>query len=51
MSYALVLALGLLFLAVSFLLTHQVSRIAAVVLAAVLFLLAAIIDVFGTGGG
>lgn len=49
MNYALLVALGLLFLAVSFLVTHVNGRIIAVVLAAVMFLLAAVAALLGTG--
>jgi hypothetical protein len=48
--YPLLIALGLLFLAASFLVTHRTGRIALVVLACVAFLIAAILTVVGTAG-
>lgn len=48
MNYPLLVALGLLFLAISFLLTHPNGRIAVVVLAGVMFLLATVTA--ATGG-
>ena len=48
--YPLLIALGLLFLAASFLVTHRTPRIALVVLACVAFLIAAILTVVGTAG-
>ncbi|MCA1693714.1 MAG: hypothetical protein WCB57_00425 [Pseudonocardiaceae bacterium] len=48
--YQLLIALGLLFLAASFLVTHRTGRIALVVLACVAFLVAAILTVVGTAG-
>jgi hypothetical protein len=48
--YQLLIALGLLFLAASFLVTHRTGRIALVVLACVAFLMAAILTVVGTAG-
>jgi hypothetical protein len=48
--YPLLIALGLLFLAGSFLVTHRTARIALVVLACVAFLIAAILTVVGTAG-
>ena len=47
MSYPLMIALGLLFLAASFLATHPTGRIVLIVLACVLFLIAAIVTVVG----
>ncbi|MGH7743486.1 MAG: hypothetical protein ACREQ5_01510 [Candidatus Dormibacteria bacterium] len=49
MNYALLVALGLLFLAVSFLVVHPTGRIIAVVLAAVMFLLASVAALLGAG--
>jgi hypothetical protein len=48
--YPLLIALGLLFLAASFLVTNRTGRIAVVVLACVAFLIAAILTVVGTAG-
>jgi hypothetical protein len=48
--YPLLIALGLLFLAGSFLVTHRTGRIALVVLACVAFLIAAVLTVVGTAG-
>jgi hypothetical protein len=48
--YELLIALGLLFLAGSFLVTHRTGRIALVVLSCVAFLVAAILTVVGTAG-
>ena len=48
--YPLLIALGLLFLAASFLMTHRTGRIVLVVLACVAFLIAAILTVVGTAG-
>jgi hypothetical protein len=48
--YPLLIALGLLFLAASLLVTHRTARIALVVLACVAFLIAAILTVVGTAG-
>src|ERR1700704_4180825 len=51
MNYPLLIALGLLFLAASFLVTHSTARTALVVLSCVAFLLALILTLVGTGGG
>jgi Na+/H+-dicarboxylate symporter len=48
--YPLLTALGLLFLAASFLVTHRTGRTALVVLSCVAFLVAAILTVVGTAG-
>jgi hypothetical protein len=48
--YPLLIALGLLFLAASFLVTHSTGRIALVVLSCVAFLVAAILTVVGSAG-
>jgi hypothetical protein len=48
--YQLLIALGLLFLAASFLVTHRTARIALVVLSCVAFLVAALLTVVGTAG-
>src|SRR6185437_1724985 len=48
--YPLLIALGLLFLAASFLVMHRTGRIALVVLSCVAFLVAAILTVVGTAG-
>ncbi|MBV8997111.1 MAG: hypothetical protein JO287_26230 [Pseudonocardiales bacterium] len=48
--YPLLIALGLLFLAASFLVIHRTARIALVVLACAAFLIAAILTVVGTAG-
>lgn len=48
--YPLLIALGLLFLAASFLVTHRTGRIVLVVLSCVAFLVAAILTVVGTAG-
>jgi len=50
MSYSLLIALGLLFLAASFLVTHSTGRIALVVLACVAFLIAVILTLVGPAG-
>ncbi|HEX8936599.1 MAG TPA: hypothetical protein VF788_20955 [Pseudonocardiaceae bacterium] len=50
MNYPLMIALGLLFLAVSFLVTHSTARTALVVLSCVAFLIAVILTLIGTGG-
>jgi hypothetical protein len=50
MSYSLLIALGLLFLAASFLVTHSTGRIALVVLACVAFLIAVILTLGGSAG-
>ncbi|MGH3882106.1 MAG: hypothetical protein ACRDRC_01720 [Pseudonocardiaceae bacterium] len=47
MTHPLLLALGLLFFAVSFLVTGHVGRVAAIVVASILFLLATIVTAFG----
>ncbi|WP_297699624.1 hypothetical protein [Mycobacterium sp.] len=51
MSYALFIALGLLFLAASFLVTHATGRIVMVVVSCVSFLIAAILTLVGVSGG
>jgi hypothetical protein len=48
--YPLLIALGLLFLAASFLVTQRTGRIVLVVLSCVAFLVAAILTVVGTAG-
>jgi Na+/H+-dicarboxylate symporter len=48
--YPLLIALGLLFLAASFLVTHSTGRIALVVLSCIAFLVAAILTVVGPAG-
>ncbi|MBV9731049.1 MAG: hypothetical protein JO309_16895 [Pseudonocardiales bacterium] len=48
--YPLLIALGLLFLAGSFLVTHATGRIVLVVLSCVAFLVAAIMTVLGPAG-
>ena len=48
--YPLLIALGLLFLAGSFLITHPTGRTALVVLSCLAFLIAAILTVVGTVG-
>lgn len=50
MNYPLMIALGLLFLAASFLMTHSTGRIALVVLSCVAFLVAVILTFVGTAG-
>jgi hypothetical protein len=50
MNYPLMIALGLLFLAASFLVTHPTGRIALVVLACVAFLIAVILTLIGATG-
>jgi hypothetical protein len=50
MNYPLMIALGLLFLAASFLVTHSTARIALVVLSCVTFLIAVILTFVGTAG-
>jgi hypothetical protein len=50
MNYPLMIALGLLFLAASFLVTHSTGRIALVVLSCVAFLIAVILTFVGTAG-
>ena len=50
MNYPLMIALGLLFLAASFLVTHSTARIALVVLSCVAFLIAVILTFVGTVG-
>jgi hypothetical protein len=50
MSYPLLIALGLLFLAASFLVTHSTARTALVVLSCVAFLIAVILTIIGPGG-
>ncbi|MGH3684436.1 MAG: hypothetical protein ACRDRU_23650 [Pseudonocardiaceae bacterium] len=50
MNYPLMIALGLLFLAASFLVTHSTGRIALVVLSCVAFLIAVILTFAGTAG-
>lgn len=50
LNYSLLIALGLLFLAASFLVTHSTGRIALVVLACVAFLIAVILTLTGTAG-
>ena len=50
LSYSLLIALGLLFLAASFLVTHSTARTALVVLACVAFLIAVILTCAGTAG-
>ncbi len=47
--YELLVALGLLFLAASFLVTHRTGRTALIVLSCVAFLVAALLTVVGTG--
>ena len=48
--YALLIALGLLFLAASFLVTHLTVRTVLIVLSCVVFLVAAILTVVGPAG-
>lgn len=48
--YSLLIALGLLFLAASFLVGHSTGRTILVVLSCVAFLIAAIVTVVGTAG-
>jgi hypothetical protein len=48
--YSLLIALGLLFLAGSFLVTHSTGRTALVVLSCVAFLVAALLTVVGSAG-
>jgi hypothetical protein len=48
--YPLLIALGLLFLAASFLVTHRTGCTVLVVLSCVAFLVAAILTVIGTAG-
>jgi hypothetical protein len=48
--YELLVALGLLFLAASFLVTHRTARIGLVVVSCVAFLVAALLTVVGTAG-
>jgi hypothetical protein len=50
MNYPLMIAVGLLLLAASFLVTHSTARIALVVLACVAFLIAVILTLVGTTG-
>jgi hypothetical protein len=50
MNYPLMIALGLLLLAVSSLVTHSTARTALVVLACVAFLIAVILTLVGTTG-
>lgn len=50
MNYPLMIALGLLFLAASFLVTHSTARTALVVLSCVAFLIAVILTLVGTVG-
>ncbi len=50
MNYSLLIALGLLFLAASFLVTHSTGRTALVVLSCVAFLVAVILTVAGPAG-
>lgn len=50
MTYSLMIALGLLFLAASFLVTHSTARTALVVLSCVAFLIAVILTLVGTAG-
>jgi hypothetical protein len=50
MSYLLLIALGLLFLAASFLVTHSTGRLALLVLSCVAFLIAVILTIVGTVG-
>lgn len=50
LNYSLLIALGLLFLAASFLVTHSTGRTALVVLACVAFLIAVILTFTGTTG-
>jgi hypothetical protein len=50
MSYPLMIALGLLFLAASFLVTHSTARTVLVVLSCVVFLIAVILTFVGTVG-
>jgi hypothetical protein len=48
--YPLLIAVGLLLLAASFLVTHSTGRTALIVLSCVAFLVAAILTVIGTAG-
>lgn len=50
LNYSLLIALGLLFLAASFLVTHSTARTGLVVLACVAFLIAAILTFVGPAG-
>ena len=50
MSYLLLIALGLLFLAASFLVTHVTGRLVLLALSCVAFLIAAILTIVGTVG-
>jgi hypothetical protein len=50
MNYPLMIALGLLFLAASSLVTHSTARTALVVLSCVAFLIAVILTFVGTAG-
>ena len=50
MNYSLLIALGLLFLAASFLVTHSTGRIALVVLSCVAFLIAVVLTLGGAAG-
>jgi hypothetical protein len=50
MNYPLMIALGLLFLAASFLVTYSTTRIVLVVLSCVAFLIAVILTLVGTAG-
>lgn len=50
LNYSLLIALGLLFLAASFLVTHSTARTALVVLSCVAFLIAVILTLTGTTG-
>ena len=50
MNYPLMIALGLLFLAASFLVTYSTMRIVLVVLSCVAFLIAVILTLAGTAG-
>jgi FtsH-binding integral membrane protein len=50
LNYPLLIALGLLFLAASFLVTHSTARTALVVLSCVAFLIAVILTLVGTAG-
>jgi hypothetical protein len=50
LNYALLIALGLLFLAASFLVTHSTARTVLVVLSCVAFLIAVIVTIVGPAG-
>jgi hypothetical protein len=50
MNYPLMIALGLLFLAASSLVTYSTARIALIVLSCVAFLIAVILTLVGTAG-